>query len=106
MKFGPSPPKVLKGVLPAGRFIPGHFVPGFSFLVLYLLLVRHFVPGSRSWILCLLLMGRFVLGRFVPGSSFLDPHSWRSRLAAADTFLYWLRVAGYKLLVRVAGRSV
>jgi hypothetical protein len=96
MKFGPSPPKVLKGVLPAGRFIPG-----FSFLVLYLLLVRHFVPGSRSWILCLLLMGRFV-----PGSSFLDPHSWRSRLAAADTFLYWLRVAGYKLLVRVAGRSV
>jgi hypothetical protein len=27
-------------------------------------------------------------------------------LADGDTCLYWLRVAGYKVLVRVAGRSV
>jgi hypothetical protein len=49
--------------------------------VLYLLLIRHFVPGSRSWILCLLLKGRFVLGRLFLGVLFLnvlflDPRPW------------------------------
>ena len=73
-------------MLLGGRFISRHFVLGSSFLGV-VLVAYYFVGvlflGSRSWVLCLLLVRRFV-----PGSSYLGV-----MLVACYTFYSWVLVA-------------